>query len=682
MKFHRLMGLALPLFFIAQKSHGETIEELIITASPHGKTQEQIAGAINVLDGEALQREAAATLGETLKNQIGISSSSFGPGVGLPVIRGLSGKRVAVLQNGSPVGDASATSPDHAIANEPLLADRIEILRGPATLRYGPGAMGGVVNVIDSRIHTEPFSGASGALETRYNTNGDGRVSVIRLDGGQGSVTGHVSAVKRDNKNTEIPGLAANSVDDPAETSRGHIANTDSEADAWNIGLSRATENLVVGAAISRLDTNYGIPPGSHGHHDEDSSATAEDSFTRIDLRQSEYSGKVLLPNLQGRLDKLDIDLSHTDYRHRELEQEDGLTSLGTLYGTRANNIRIELSHLEIQGWTGGIGAQLNQQKFNAVGEEAFVPANTTTSSGIFITEETALGKGTASIGVRYDQQVANPKQASAVDHHLVNLSASYLYPLTDNQRIGLTLTHAQRAPTPEELFAYGEHAATNSFQIGDSQLAKETANSIELTWHYDGPVTASASLYHRDFADFIHEAASGEHFSHDREICSSDLADFDDSEEEFRESPPCFRYSQSDARFSGVELETTLSLGDSYSLRLWGDTVHAKFSNGDYVPRIPPARIGANLNYEHGFWHGGLSLTRGFSQDHPGTNETATQSYTRVDANLSYSRDSWTLFLNAANLGDREIRNASSFLREIAPEPGRAFTVGMRLQF
>lgn len=709
-------GLALPLILLSPALAASTMEEVVITASPHGKSASEVAGSLNILSGEKLQREVASTLGETLKNQAGINASSFGPGVGLPVIRGLSGKRVKILQNSSPLEDASATSPDHAIALEPMLADRIEILRGPAGLRFGPGAIGGVVNIIDNRIHTEPFSGMEGALETRYDSNGDGKVTVGRLDGGTGTWNAHLSGVVRSNNDVEIPGLAALDVDDGGETSNGFVANTDGEADAWSLGLSRVTDRVVIGFGLSRVNNAYGIPPGGHSHHHEEHDEQEggehedeehvdeahedeehedgedhleEDIFTRIDMRQTEYSGKILFPDLAGVFNKLDIDLSHTEYQHQELEVASRISNPGTEYATNANNLRAELSHGSSDGWLGALGLQLGDTEFVAQGEEAFVPPNRVRTAGLFATEETGLGAGTLELGLRFDRQGADPDNGSGKTHNLINAGASYLYPLGEHQQFSVIFSHSQRAPTAEELFSLGEHAATRSYQVGDGSLDRESSNSLEFTWSYTGPVSLNASLYHREFSDFIFEAANGSRFSHDLEeggfsgaaACSSDTGDFDNDEAEFGGAPPCYFYQQEDARFTGGEAEMVAQLGD-ISLRLWGDMVRARLDNSGDVPRMPPARVGTSLDFNRGMWTMGLGFSHGFEQDNPGALETGTGSYNRIDAHLSLGNEQWTLFLKGNNLSDEDIRNATSFLRDIAPEPGRSLVIGARLNF
>jgi len=683
----------------------QTIEELIITASPHGKSSGDIAGSLNVLSGETLQRELSATLGDTLKQQVGISSSSFGPGVGLPVIRGLSGNRVEVLQNSSPVVDASQTSPDHAIALEPMLADRIEILRGPASLRYGPGAIGGVVNIIDNRIHTSADYDAEGsidgAIEGRFDSNNDGTAYVGRMDGAKGPLNLHLSGILRENNNMDIPGYAA-TVDNSDETTNGYVANTDAEANAWSLGISHISDNLVVGLAMSRIDNNYGVPPGGHGHHEHEEDHLEEDHdeehgeedeeehgdvFTRIDMRQTDYSGKILLPNLSGMFDKLDIDLSHSEYQHRELEIEDTDIAVGTSYTTKGDNLRAELTHGSDANWLGALGIQFSRNEFVAEGEEAFLPPNDVLTAGIFLTEETTVGNGVLTMGLRYDNQQADPAEGSTVSHDLINASASYLLNLGAYQQLSLILSHSQRAPSAEELFSDGEHAATGNYLIGDTGLNRESANSVELTWSYQGPFSLNASLYHREFSDFIYAFADGNRLSHDLldeglsgdAVCSTRLADFDDSEEEFGESLPCYRYQQEDARFTGAEAELTLLPTPDASLRLWGDLVKARLENNGDVPRLPPARVGFNADYSWENALAGISLTHGFEQDRPGINESATKSYTRVDIHLSLTNGPWTVFAKGNNLSDEEIRNATSFLRELAPEPGRSWVIGLR---
>ncbi|MFA5630908.1 MAG: TonB-dependent receptor [Porticoccaceae bacterium] len=705
MKTLRYRHFALPLLLLSPEPLAHTIEELVITASPHGKQAEEIPGALSVMSGAALRREIAATLGETLQNQPGMHSSSFGPGVGLPVIRGMDGNRVELLNNGNTVADASATSPDHAAAVEPLLADRIEILRGPATLRYGPGAIGGVINVIDSSIHTERLEGTEAAAEIRHNTNNHENALVGRLDGGSGNLAFHLAGVVRNGNNVQIPGAANRS--DP-QSSRGHVDNSDSDVQSWVFGLSQVTDRLVAGVSVSRLDSDYGIPTGGHHHsghhehhdHDHDHDHDHEEHshedghhhdslLTRIDLEQTIYQGKFLLRDLDGFVECISLNVNHSDYRHKEIEIDAGEPAIGTRFAIDSTELRAELSHAPVAGWEGTLGAQHKRRDFDARGLEAFVAPSDTRNLGFYLIEETTTAIGTLELGVRHDSQHLSSADRHDIDHNSLNASASLLYPLNDTQRLGLILSRTERAPVAEELLSDGEHVATRTYEIGNPHLDAESAWNAELTWHHEGALQASVSLFYRRFSDFIYALDSGERFNGDLaaqgfsglHACSAAPGDFA-NEEDFSAALDCFVYTQSDATFTGMEAEISIPIGDTQDLRLWGDTVRGRFDDAGDVPRMPPARIGANWDIHSGPWNTRLSFTYAMAQNRPGHNQTATASHTRLDAHVRYGLGNWSLFLKGSNLTDREIRNAASFLRDIAPEPGRSITLGASYNF
>ncbi len=680
------------------------LEEVIVTASPHQKSASEITGSFNLLANEELQREASATLGDTLQNQVGISSTSFGPGVGNPIIRGLGGKRVEVLQNSSSVGDASDISPDHAVASEALLAERIEILRGPATLRFGPGAIGGVINVIDNRIHTAAFEGIEGAVETRYSSNGDARATVGRFDGGYAGFNLHVDAVTRDSNSISIPGSALSDSTDTDE-SYGVIENSDAKADSFSTGLSWVTEDLVIGFGYSELDNNYGLPPSSHAHeehddhsedeHSADEAAEEAEEFVRIDMQQQSYQGKLLLTNLGDFLGQLDVDFGYTDYQHRELEIAAGQVAVGSLIESVNHDLRAELTHTEYFGWRGAWGLQASNRDFGSSGEEAFIPASETLNRGIYWLEETTLPLGNLELGLRYDQQEISLTDQQ-IDHSTVNFGASWLIPINQQQRLSLVLSHSERAPAAEELLSNGVHIATSSFEIGESNLDTESASSLEITWVYgDGdnsPFSARVSGYHNQFQRFIYLQDTGLALSHDLEedgfqgidACSADIGDFDNSAEEFGEAVGCFTYDQRDASFSGIEFETRWALSDSQRFELQGDLVRGSFDTGANrnIPRLPPATFRASWIYENDSWRGAINVTHATTQSRAGENQLATDGYSKLDGSLSYQQESWSMFLKGQNLTNQSIRNATSFLRDIAPEAGRNLTIGVRYRF
>ena len=478
MKSHPYVALSLTaiscamLPFTAPAFADNNIEEVIISASAHQKSAQEVAGSFNVIAGDELQRDAAATLGDTLQNQVGIASSSFGPGVGITMIRGLGGKRIEILQNSSSVGDASDVSPDHAIATEALLAERIEILRGPATLRFGPGAIGGVVNVIDNRIYLSAFEGIEGALESRYSSGNDGVATVARFDAGNGPLNLHLDGVSRDSNDVKIPGLA--DLDD-SDSSNGFIANSDARADSLSAGASWVQGNSVMGFSVSHLDNNYGLPPASHGAHSEDSDVGHDDIVVRIDMQQTSYQGKLLLSNLGDFFDRLNVDVSYTDYQHKEQEfdLDTGDRAISSTIEAQSRELHAELTHLERAGWFGTMGLQVSSRDFGSSGEESFIPASTTSRQGLYWLEETAIADNNLEVGIRFDRQkIEMADQSLSLDHDSVNIGASWIAPLSEHHRLSLTLAHSERAPAAEELLTLGTHVATNSYEIGNTRLS------------------------------------------------------------------------------------------------------------------------------------------------------------------------------------------------------------------
>ncbi len=702
MKSHPYVALSLTaiscamLPFTVPAFANNNIEEIIISASAHQKSAQEVAGSFNVIAGDELQRDAAATLGDTLQNQVGIASSSFGPGVGIPMIRGLGGKRIEILQNSSSVGDASDISPDHAIATEALLAERIEILRGPATLRFGPGAIGGVVNVIDNRIHLSAFEGIEGALESRYSSGNDGVATVARFDAGNGPLNLHLDGVSRDSNDVKIPGLA--DLDD-SDSSNGFIANSDARADSLSAGASWVQGNSVMGFSVSHLDNNYGLPPASHGAHSEDSDVGHDDIVVRIDMQQTSYQGKLLLSNLGDFFDRLNVDVSYTDYQHKEQEfdLDTGDRAISSTIEAQSRELHAELTHLERAGWFGTMGLQVSSRDFGSSGEESFIPASTTSRQGLYWLEETAIADNNLEVGIRFDRQkIEMADQSLSLDHDSVNIGASWIAPLSEHHRLSLTLAHSERAPAAEELLTLGTHVATNRYEIGNTRLSGESSNIIELTWVYEGDeeslLTFRGSVYHNQFSNFIFQQDTGLSLSHDLEdmgfeglqACSSALADFSNSLDEYTDAITCYLFEQRDATFSGIELESSYQLSDSQSIELQADLVRGQFTAGSNrdIPRLPPAKIRASYVVESDHWRAALNITRAAAQNNAGENQMSTLGYTRLDASLSYNQPNWSIFIQGQNLTDRDIRNATSFLREIAPEAGRNLTIGLRYQF
>jgi iron complex outermembrane receptor protein len=654
--------------------------EHVLVSVPKRKAVAETALPVTVLTGNELASRIASTIGETLNNKPGLASASFGPSVGQPVIRGQQGPRVAVLQNSMRSADASALSADHAVSVEPVLAESIEVLRGPSTLLYGGGAIGGVVNVIDKRIPDHVPEQLSGAAEVRHASVNDENVAVVSLDGGDGRLAFHVDAVARDSNNVEIPGLAATEHEEDGhdeENTEGFIANTDSESASYSLGASYMLEQGYIGLAINQLDNQYGIPEGAHQHHDHDDDGFEdEEQPVRIDMEQTRYDLRAELADVASHIEQLRWYLTYTDYQHQELEGAE----VGTTWNRESWDNRFELLHREWRGWRGVAGLQLQQSELQAVGEESYLPKTDTSTAGLFMVEDKELGDWTYELGARLDWSEHEPDQQQSASESFssLSLSAAALWKINDAWNIGLALSRSERAPVVEELYSnagnelgsYVEHLATSAIEVGNTELDTEKSRNVDLSVTYtQGIFDGYITLFYNDFSDYIYLANTGL-TQNETEVLA---------------------YRQEGAKFKGLEFELKIDLGPvlggSLSLDLFGDWLDGELDTAGDVPRLPPHRLGSRLNYQRDGWSSYLSVVDADEQDQPGFNEEETAAYTRWDAGLSYQFDlknqsQLLCFLRLKNIGDEEIRNSTSFLRDVAPEPGRSVEAGLRYQF
>lgn len=684
------------LLFVAASplSWAQSIDEIVVTASPLAQTQEELATSINLIDQDELARTAASNLGEALAGQLGVNNSSFGPGVGNPVIRGQSGKRVEILNDGMRVTDVSDTSADHAIAAEIGHIHQIEVIRGPATLRYGPGAIGGVINLVERIPGEELEQGLSGNLSANYNDNSSASTFAGDLSYGFDGFGIDASLVERDSGDVSIPGLADHEADDPDETTDGYIANTDSESSSFALGAHGISNDVEWGLEYKSLDFQYGVPPGAHGHHEEEGheeegheEEEEAEEFVRIDMQQQDFQSHLRFIGPFSGVDSIELDLSRTEYEHTEIEIEEGVAELGTFFSSDSTELSAE-AVFSIGAWSSYAGLSLSQKEFLAVGAEAFVPASETSNTGFYWVGRQDFENLTVELGARLDNQSIDTAGVSSIDDSVVNLSASLLYPVFEQTQIGFIVTRAERAPSAEELLADGEHIATNTYEIGDLNLDNETSTNLELTYRYQGDFSMQAGIFYNDFDTYLYEHDTELLFNHDLEeagatglAACSEASAFDD-EEELEEAVECFQYRQDSAKFFGLEAEAIIPLSQELSLRIWADQVRAELSTAGDVPRMPPTRVGTTLVYETGNWYSSLAFLQAADQDRPGENQEATEGYTKLDAYIGYRLENLNLFARLNNLTDEEIRNSTSFLREIAPEAGRSVILGVSYNF
>ena len=679
------MALALPAFALAQDAPSEedhehatakTLDTLEVTASPLRNAIDNLARPVSVLAGEELDARKAGTLGETLERQSGVQSSYFGAGVGRPIIRGQDGARVQVLSSGSASLDVSTVSADHAVTIEPFLADQIEVLKGPATLLYGSGAIGGAVNVVDGRIPTAPVGKTvSGRAEIRHGSAAGENVGMARLDADAGALTLHVDAFRRDSGDYEIPGFAfspALVAEELAEGeelehfARGKLPNSALETQGGGLGASWFGERAWFGASAGTYRTNYGIPPGAHAHEEEGGAPAEEEEpeVVRLDMRQDRFEFRGGLRGV-GPLQEINYRVTRSLYEHTEFEGEE----VGTVFENVGTEARIEAVQNEFNGWRGAVGLQYGHRDFSAIGDEAFVPPSISRDLGLFVLQERDFGDFKLELGARHDRVSVDPENGATVDRNATSLAVGGLWHFSDVMHLSLNLDRAERAPTAEELFSDGPHIATQSFEIGNAGLDVETSTSAEIGLHlHQGRFEGKASVYRSSYGNYIYLVDTG--------------AEEDDL--------PVRAWVQGDATFTGWELEGSVDLFENASglwqLRLFADAVDAKLDGGGRLPRIAPGRVGADLNWSLDGWRARVGAVRVADQDDVAELESPTEGYTRVDAGLAYHWDvgsaGWEAFFEGRNLTDEDARVHTSYLKDFAPLPGRNLAVGLRVAF
>jgi len=640
--------------------------DIIVTGAPYGISQRASVIATDVVDEQTLATAPAASLGDMLSGRPGIRSTDFAPGASRPVIRGLSGPRVQVLTNGIGLIDASSVSPDHAVATDPAEANRIEIIRGPATLVYGGSAIGGVVNVLDDRIPTEiPEGGVSGVVSTQASSVDDGRSAFGRMTVGSGNFAFNVDGVKRRTDDYDIPAPAISArraaAEGLAREDTGTQPNSYTDLGAWGVGGSYIGDKGFAGVSYKNTDSEYGT--------------VAEESvFIKLNQKRWDARGEYRFDS--GPFSALRGSYGHADYTHTEFE---AVGEPGTVFNSDGWEGRADLVQRERNGWNGAVGVQALSRNFEAIGEEAFVPSVKIDELGLYTVQRLDLGNHGFEGGLRYDRRELSGTPiggASEVTREFDNWSASaaaFIRP-TAGLFLGLSLAHNERAPSEVELFADGVHIATAAYETGDLTLNSEKVTTLEGTAHYDrGRFTGDLHVYHSWYNGFIDERPTGDQFY------------FEEEDEFF----PIYRFVQTDAKFYGFELEGAYALwqdGDrKLSLEGSADYVHAQTDFGP-AARIPPYSVTGRLAWTSTRFDVSAEVRHVGEQDRVANEfELPTDDYTLVNASVAvrpFAQQNVTLFAEARNLTDEEAREHVSFLKDIAPLPGRNLRVGVAYRF
>lgn len=639
--------------------------EVIVTGAPFGVTDRASLLAVDVLDEEALGIAPAATLGDLVSGLPGVRSTAFSPGASRPVIRGLSGPRVQVLTNGLGMIDASSVSPDHQVAVDPAEARRIEIVRGPSTLVFGGSAIGGVVNIIDDRIPTQPAEGGvDGHVSAQYSSVDDGRSFGARLKANAGPLVLSLDGFTRDASDYDVPVFpeSARLLAEEGEEAGDErsVANTFVELDQIGAGLSWIGPRGFLGASVRRVETTYGVP----GHEHEPDPLAPDAGGVSIGLEQTRYDVRGELTFDAGPFSAARLSAGWADYAHTEFEGDE----VGTQFFSEGAEGRLELIQRERGGWQGVVGAQLLDRTFDAVGDEAYVPRTEIAEQGLYTVQRYDRGRLGVEGGVRLDRRSLE-SPATKRDFTTVSASAGVFVRPSAPWFLGLSVARNERAPSEVELFAEGPHVATGAFEIGDADLDSEIATSVEGTAHFAaGRFEADLHAYHADYDGFIDLRPTGQVDP------DSDL--------------PIFEYVQTQATFRGLEAEAQVSLwedGDR-SLVLSGaaDWVRASSDLGP-VARVPPWSATAGLDWTSRRFDAGLEVRHVGEQDRTAAFERPTDSYTLVNlkgAVRPFADRDVTVFAEVHNLTDAEAREHASFQKDIAPLPGRNLRVGVTYRF
>ena len=666
---------------------------LEITATGSQEATQSILTPTKVLQGDELLNKLGSTLGATLANELGVSATGYGAGSSRPVIRGLEGSRVQILQNGLSVGDVSNISQDHAVGNNMQNAHQVEILRGAAALLYGSGSSGGLVNVVNDRILTNLPDRPTGAINTSYETVNNGRAAALEVDGSHGSVAVHVDTAINNTNNYRIPGSSTQSQGEPVggwtvppagnggNNYTGKLPNSYSNQNNLGVGVSYIGQSGYTGVSVERLNNNYGIPTPEGG--------SINQSQNRYDLQhqtRDPFDG----------FSSFKFSAANSNYNHTEFNNTGATVAL---WKNLANEARFELAHNPLFGWKGTFGAQVTAASLNATevgtGSYAIVPPTKTNSNALFWIEEGKWDSLQGNLGLRYNNVAQNPNTSTALvaqetsagtptpaitlqnrNFNLLSYSAGGLWSFIQGHGIGIAYTVSQRAPSAQELYSYGAHESTATFDIGNPNLTKETSHNVEFNLQRNiGLLRGKASVYANRFNNYIYGYYTGNSISNG----GQDGNGFS-----------VVTSQQAAATIKGIEGELTYNWREpGLGGRVFGDASQGSFDAGGNLPLQPAPRLGAELAHQRDGWLTNATYIYSYQQNRLANWEQGpTPSYNLLNAGISYTERvkqvNWTVYLNMKNLLNEQIRYATTpmAVRLYAPQPGRSLMLGLRGTF
>lgn len=695
----------------------ENTEVIRITADPLARTQLNSAQPVSILAGDELREQQQHTLGDTLAHQPGISATHFAGVASSPIIRGLDGPRVKITQNGLDSADVSRGSPDHAVTTETSTAEQIEIFRGPATLLYGSGAIGGVVNVVDQRIAHDFVGGQQGFFGLSMDSASDRREGQFSFSADNKDTVWHVDGFTRRSDDYQVPRFT-NDEGEQLDT----VENSFVDAKGLNTGVSYIFDSGYFGLSYGRLEQQYGIP--GHGHHaDEHGDEHADEHGKEVGPYGDMWQNRVQVhggwKNPSAAIKQLELRYGFTDYQHQEIED----ATPATTFTNRQHELRLTANHHALAGWNGAFGYHYFDQQQQAFGEEAYTPPADTSRHALFWLLEQQFGDFNWQTGIRVEEVEVSANNAEIIatrqfDFTPVSASLGFTVPLTSDLQLALNLSHAQRAPSANELFSNGAHLATRTYELGllyelheegehDYHIeanslapALEKANSIDLSFHIERPnFHLDYTVFYNRIDNFVFNNITGVNSldlahadEHDDVIHGDDHADdhADEHADEHDHSDglPVLLNQQRDVELFGHEISGAWRINDNWEFNGFADYIRARSVDGaGDLPRIPAQRIGTDLRYLASNWEAKLGYTYHFKQSRIAANETVTAGFGLLDAQVNLfpqaiSTMGMSIYLKAENLTNELGLVHSSFLKDDAPIRGRNFSIGLRGEF
>lgn len=664
-----------------------------ITGNPLRATD--LIAPVEAYSGATLLLRSHNTLGETLDGTPGVSSSYFGPNASRPVIRGLDGDRVRILQNSGTSVDASGLSNDHAVASDPISMDRIEVLRGPGALMYGGSAVGGVINVLDNRIPQERLfdagGGVSGKLNLEASSGKQERAGAALLEAGTDRFALHADVFNRGAGDVAVPiTLACSKPESPPEARA--LCNSSAQTRGGALGGTVFFDTGRLGLSASNFRSDYGT--------------VAEDHVT-IGMQSDRYALEWDLDDVGGWLQSIKLRASRSDYSHTEFEDGEP----GTVFKNTGNDLRLVARHAPLGAWTGVLGIQHENNRFSADGAEAFAPYSRSSQTAVFAFEELPLDWGRLSVGARTEvvrvESQGNPLVARFVPASRSFSPHSYALGALWNTAPGWQLTsnlaYTERAPKDYELFADGPHIATHAYEVGNQRATLEQSTNLDLGLKWkNGAHGFSVSAFVNQFNNYLSQEATGMFRDTDGNGTGGPggISVTDDGSGHSLESGgtaavlPEYAYTQVQARFSGLEASGKIRLldtGHTVDVELRGDWVRAtNTTSGAPLPRIAPLRLGASLAWSKGPWSARLNANHATAQADVPAGQLASPAYTLVNASLAYQQKAGAAtllwFARLDNAGNVLAYSASSILTQTAPGkaplPGRSVKLGVQVAF